>query len=647
MSSHRAIALLVALLASAALAQSRDESTDDSSTPLPPVDAPAPAEAALPDTGVAAKEPTALLTTVNARAKAGEAKELAELLVTVPGLHVQDGGGAGQRTQLVLRGASSTAVPVLLDGIPLGAPGTPIDLSRLGTAIVDELEVLRGPAAARFGPGALGGAINLRTRAPSAAPTLWGELTQGSFTTTRVQAGGAAHVGPGDALASAHFSRSAGDWPFLLDETPALGGDPLVERHRENNDALVAGGLARWRGRVMGLGLDVRAELSGGSRGLAGPAENPTPTTRQQFLRGSGVARALKTFQSGGTLEVTAFARGDRDTFKGAGFGPQLFRQTTGGAGGEVVYSHLLFGWHGLTALVSGGGDWLTSDSGSASWGHGSVMLTDEILLFQGRWTIAPSVRLDLSGPFFGFSPRLGTALLLPGGFEVRANAGQTHRPPSFSELYVQQGTFSPNPQLKPERALSLDGALGWKHQYAQVQVGGFWSLYEDLISYEYYPPLRARPYNFMTARVAGIEAEAALTPWPWLSASGSYTFLSTQNLKDDERYYLKPLPYRPAHKISGRVDAGPRWLKLHGEVLFQSEQAINRSNVVQLPARAIFNAGASARPLEHPDIRLSLELKNLTDVQAQDLDGYPLPPRAAYLTLAVAWDSALSQPEN
>jgi vitamin B12 transporter len=44
--------------------------------------------------------------------------------------------------------------------------------------------------------------------------------------------------------------------------------------------------------------------------------------------------------------------------------------------------------------------------------------------------------------------------------------------------------------------------------------------------------------------------------------------------------------------------------------------------------------------------VRLSLELKNLTDVQAQDLDGYPLPPRAAYLTLAVAWDSALSSSE-
>jgi vitamin B12 transporter len=645
MSVRVSIALLVALAASAAPAQETAAPSPPAPTELPPVDAPAPPEAALPETSAAAKEPTALVTTIDARARSGEAKELAELLVPVPGLTVQDGGGLGQRRQLVLRGASSTGVTVLLDGVPLGAPGTPIDLSRLGTGIVEKIEVLRGPAAARFGPGGLGGAVNILTRAPSKQPTVWGEFTQGSFTTTLVQAGGAAALPVGEALASAHLSNTKGDWSFFQDQTPSLSGDPLVEQVRENNDAFQAGGLLRWRGSVLGVGADVRAELSGGTRGLAGPADNPTADVRQQYLRGSGVVRALKTFAAGGSLELTAWGRGDRDTFKGAGFGPR-FSQSTGGVGGEAVYSRLFFGWMGVTALVSGGGDWLTADSGGAAWGHGSVMLTDELLLFSGKWTIAPSVRLDLSGPFFGFSPRLGTALLLPAGFELRANIGQAHRPPSFTELYVQQGTLAPNPNLRPERALSIDGAVGWKNERAQLQVGGFWAMYEDLISYEYYPPLRSRPYNFMAARVAGVEAEAALAPWPWLSASGTYTFLSTQNLKDDERYYLQPLPYRPAHKVTGRVDAGPRWLRLHGEVLFQSEQAINRSNVARLPPRAVFNAGASARPFEHPDVRLSLELKNLTDVQAQDLDGYPLPPRAAYLTLAVAWDSALSSSE-
>jgi iron complex outermembrane receptor protein len=38
--------------------------------------------------------------------------------------------------------------------------------------------------------------------------------------------------------------------------------------------------------------------------------------------------------------------------------------------------------------------------------------------------------------------------------------------------------------------------------------------------------------------------------------------------------------------------------------------------------------------------LTLSFEVKNLLDVQAEDLDGYPLPPRAAYLTLGITWDA-------
>lgn len=663
MFSRLALASLVALAGGAARAQdaaqdataASSEAAASSLTPapalaegpteLPAVEAPAPLDDALPQASAAAKEPTALLSTVDAASRAGEAKDLGELLAPVPGLHVQEGGGMGQRQSLVLRGASASGVVVLLDGVPFAAPGTPVDLSRLGLPLVDRVEVLRGPAGARFGPGGLGGAVNVITRVPGDRPSLWGEVSLGSFATTLVHTGGAASLPVGEALATAHFGTSKGDWTFLQDQTPSLS-DAVVARSRLNNDFTQGGGLLRWRGRVASVGLDARAELSAGARGLAGPADNPTLDARQQYTRGSGVLRAQKSFDGAGTLEVTAYARGDRDAFWGAGFGPS-FEQSSGGAGGEVLYSQLFWGWNAFSAQVSGGGDWVTSDGGEAGWGHGSVMLTDELLLFSGRWSIVPSVRLDQSGPFTGFSPRLGTAVFLPLGFEARANVGQAHRPPSFAELYLQQGTLAPNPQLRPERALSVDGAVGWKHALASVQVGGFYALYEDLISYEYYPPMRARPYNFMAARVAGVEAEAALTPWPWLGVSGSYTFLTTQNLKDDERYYLKALPYRPAHKVTARVDAGPRWLRLHGELLYQSEQFINRSNVVALPPRLLLNAGATARPFDSPDVRLSLEVKNLTDAQAQDLDGYPLPPRAAYLTLAVAWDAAKSQPKG
>src|SRR5439155_23429794 len=159
-----------------------------------------------------------------------------------------------------------------------------------------------------------------------------------------------------------------------------------------------------------------------------------------------------------------------------------------------------------------------------------------------------------------------------------KANFGQAHRPPSFTELYVKQGRLLPNPELRPERSLYVDAAAAFRHDRAYVQAGGYLALYDDLISYEYYPPMLARPYNFSAARVAGLEVEASARPFEWLSMSASYTLLFTQNLKDDERYYLRSLPYRPRHKFHAQVAAGPRWLYARADVLYQSEQFTNRT---------------------------------------------------------------------
>ncbi len=60
----------------------------------------------------------------------------------------------------------------------------------------------------------------------------------------------------------------------------------------------------------------------------------------------------------------------------------------------------------------------------------------------------------------------------------------------------------------------------------------------------------------------------------------------------------------------------------------------------LSLPARAFVNVGLTARPWKDPLVTLSVELKNLLDVQTQDLDGYPLPPRSVFFTVGIAWDA-------
>jgi iron complex outermembrane receptor protein len=264
-------------------------------------------------------------------------------------------------------------------------------------------------------------------------------------------------------------------------------------------------------------------------------------------------------------------------------------------------------------------------------------MVMDEVVLAGGRLLVAPSLRVERSGPYTLLSPKVGATLTLPAGLELRANAGQAHRAPSFLELYVRQGLLLPNPTLRPERALYTDVAVVHRTGRSLASVGGFYSLYEDLITYELYPPFAAKPFNFAAARVAGVEAEGEWRPFPWMAGALGYTLLVSRNLRDDPRYYLKELPYRPRHKLSARVSGGPRWLTGRLEVAAQSAQFTNRTEEAVLPGRTFVHAGASSTFGRRPQLTLSVELKNVFDVRAEDLDGYPLPGRSAYVTLTVA----------
>jgi iron complex outermembrane receptor protein len=138
---------------------------------------------------------------------------------------------------------------------------------------------------------------------------------------------------------------------------------------------------------------------------------------------------------------------------------------------------------------------------------------------------------------------------------------------------------------------------------------------------------------------VSGAEAEGRLQPFEWLELSATYTLTVTQNLKDDPRYYLQPLPFRPLHKLHARLAIGPKWLYARGEVLYQSEQFRNRTGTTVIPEHALVSIGATCQLMQVPKLSLSFELKNVLNVTSEDIYSYPLPPRAAYLTLGLSWD--------
>src|SRR2546427_9752003 len=92
------------------------------------------------------------------------ARTVADAVRTVAELSVRAYGGLGELAEASIRGSSPAQVLVLLDGIPLNSVALgETDLSTISVDGVERIEVFRGPFAAIYGSGALGGGISIIT----------------------------------------------------------------------------------------------------------------------------------------------------------------------------------------------------------------------------------------------------------------------------------------------------------------------------------------------------------------------------------------------------------------------------------------------------------------------------------------------------
>lgn len=109
------------------------------------------------------------------------ARDINELVRTMPGVNLTGNSTSGQRgnsRQLDIRGMGPENTLILIDGKPAtsrnsvrqgwrGERDTRGDTAWVPPELIERIEVLRGPSAARYGNGAAGGVVNIITKSPS------------------------------------------------------------------------------------------------------------------------------------------------------------------------------------------------------------------------------------------------------------------------------------------------------------------------------------------------------------------------------------------------------------------------------------------------------------------------------------------------
>ncbi|PTU75165.1 TonB-dependent receptor family protein [Pseudomonas mangrovi] len=127
-------------------------------------------------------------------------QSLDQMFSQVPGVLPQSRYNLAQGLRLSVRGFGSRAsfgvrgLRVLVDGVPLTMPDGQTELDGLDPALIERIEVIRGPASMLYG-NAAGGVLLIETREPGAEPSVRLDVTGGELGQRRL--GAQASIGSG------------------------------------------------------------------------------------------------------------------------------------------------------------------------------------------------------------------------------------------------------------------------------------------------------------------------------------------------------------------------------------------------------------------------------------------------------------------
>ncbi len=597
-------------------------------------------EDTLPDAGEILDRPTAFATVLDPQELSRRSLTLSEALDSVPGVSIRSFGGLGSLSTISIRGMGSENVLILLDGIPLNPTGGSVDLSDIPLGSLERIEVLRGGEGAFTGGGAVGGVIRLTSLSADddSGTTRSGRLSLGSFNTAT---GAFTWRAPGDLF---HFEMagSRGEFPFLNDNGTSFDtSDDFIDTRVNNEFSSVEARYGHsWKfdeSRTFGISMEYfRAE-----KGIPGittfPSPNASQTDNRVFLH---ALYSDPAYQDGKLNMSIAWLRQGRhfaDEF-GESTGVPLFTswihnriepkiEWTGiGFGDDDV---LTVGTSfALETLDAGEYDNPSRDTLSA-W------VRDE-WYYQSGAVLAGGFRNDLVDGDNTISPRAGLKYPFDDNLTARTNFGLDFRPPSFEELYRNEGMVIGNPDLVPERTLNFDIGLTHTSEKFRIEAVYFNIQTKDLIDYLLISGFRWKPYNIGRARSSGFEMSIDwILDEDW-ELRGNYTRTRAIDTSGDPTRQGMPLVGQPSSDLFAELRWNPdpweifiNWERRGSSPITPSgTRFLQSNNSAGLGLGYNFSEGES----------LLFEVKNLFDYDLTDVRGFPLPGRSYFLTLKGEW---------
>jgi outer membrane cobalamin receptor len=551
-------------------------------------------------------------------------RTIPEVIQRAAGVLITNNGPIGSLTSANIRGSEAGQVLIMIDGRRINdAQNAQFDLSNLPLTKdeIERIEVLRGGASALYGADAMGGVINIITKAPTQEPYARVSSSFGRFGTQEYSLSHRWKPGPLGYSLFASRTRSDGYRPNSDYDSWVLGGELYYD--------------LPWKGELKVSARNTQKEI-----GVPGTITFSDPDDRQKDNLTQLDLNYRDKIGSAVTLNFRGWQNIYRQTYdpgtQGPNFGPSFLHKNYATGGDLQVNSAI-----GNAHLLTGGLEAIEDRVNSTATGvhqatRGALYLQDEIEVARPL-TATLGLRYDYHSTYQDqINPRAGLLLRLPGEFRIRASVARSYRAPTFNDLYWPADAFvAGNPNLQPEKAWSYE--LGGEKKFGDLavfKVAGFYRDVTDLIRWAPGTDFVWRPTNVQTAHIWGGETELIFYPWKGLTIPLNYSYLDPRDESTGE-----PITNKPKHIINAGVDyVTPFGLKssLKGRYVqyyVNNTSTLNRDYFV-LDARL----GYEFKIYQKFKGEGFVSLTNILNRDYQINEGYPMPPQSLNGGVSIAF---------
>ncbi|MFU2048389.1 TonB-dependent receptor plug domain-containing protein [Avibacterium gallinarum] len=574
---------------------------------------------------------------------------VSDVLKTVPSVALGASGGRGTLTSLYLRGADPNHTAVIIDGVKVNpVSGYGYDFGGLSLSNIDRIEVLRGEQSALWGSDAMGGVVYITTKSglykdkPFNVDFDLGTGSKGTYDgslTLSGQQNGFYYSLHGDSHRTKGISAYSSDrFHYTAEDGSRVSTGGAKERDKFHRDA-----------------LSLRVGYDDGEKGIDLLASHFSQTAHfdNSYAAETSFDDYTRTRET--TFKLNGYVGSEKELFKHkASVSHQKTDSDTLGSWASGYDAKKLNANYQLDINFDREGEWqqalsLLTEYQRSTYDFGSSAnrkkhLTEKSVAAEYRLFSENDHSLSLSGRYTdsnhydnSFTGRIAGTYRLLQNVKAHASFGTAIQNPTITEFYGYNGTFLPNPNLKPEKSKGGDIGLLFEttDKRHSLNITYFARNVKNFISTAYLPNGVSQAVNMSgSTKIKGVEIAYNGKITDDLSAYANYTYTQTKDSKG------QTLLRRPKHmanlglayQITEALGANVNVNYVGKRVDTYFDETTYASSRVKMPSYTLVGLGANYQVT--PNLNVYANLNNLFDKKYESVAGYGQYGRTLYVGL-------------